>query len=706
VLARKTRWLVSAENNALAWHGPREVAAGGGQDLRAVRGGVRALTATAAQVSDMLAGLAIIITLARLFGVLFRRLGQPPVVGEILAGVVLGPTFFGAGLAEHLFPAVQVRPALGGLANVGLVLFMFVVGYELDTSLMRSQGRAAVAVSFCSIIVPLGLGTALGFWLAGQQHFARHLPFALFVGVAMSTTAFPVLARILTDRGMQRTRLGNLALSSAAIGDVTAWIMLAIVLVIAKSSAASQWRILLVIPYVLVMFLAVRPLLRWLGDRRNKAGRLTPDILAVILVGLILSGYATQWMGLHYIFGAFLFGVLMPRAEAQQMRHEILERLEQVSVLLLLPVYFVMAGLTVNLSAFGTQSAKDLALILAAAIIGKFAGTYLGGRLQGIRSRQAGALATLMNTRGLTEIVILTVGLQIGLLNVAIYSLMVVMALVTTAMTGPVMQLVYPKRLVDRDIAEADRAALGQAPAYRVLVAASGAASDTAVMVVAAALGRGHSEPELVVSRLLPYRTPRLEVGTGLSGELVEMTQAMTQLDALAAPWRVQGVAVSELARFSPDPGADLIAQLEVASAALLVISEDHPDYARIAEQVRVRMVSVAGATPLSWPAVLVRSGRGPGAMAAVEVGALLAAAQSARLVLDAGPRPGKRLSQFVSDLGQSGIDLTEGEDAGTGALVVAADGASDDAHIVVRAEPRSADQEPAVLMPAAAPQG
>jgi Kef-type K+ transport system membrane component KefB len=663
------------------------------------------LTATAAQVGDMLAGLAIIVTLARLLGLLFRRIGQPPVVGEILAGVVLGPTFFGAGLAEHLFPTVQVRPALGGLANVGLVLFMFVVGYELDTSLMRSQGRAAVTVSICSIIVPLGLGTALGFWLAGQQHFARHLPFALFIGVAMSITAFPVLARILTDRGMQRTKLGNLALSSAAIGDVTAWIMLAAVLVIAKSSAAGQWRILLVVPYVLVMFFAVRPLLGWLAGRRNKAGRLTPDILAVILVGLVLSGYATQWMGLHYIFGAFLFGALMPRAQAQQMRHEILERLEQLSVLLLLPVYFVMAGLTVNLSSFGTQSAKDLALILAAAIVGKFVGAYLGGRLQGVRNRQAGALATLMNTRGLTEIVILTVGLQIGILNVPMYSLMVIMALVTTAMTGPVMQLVYPKRLIDRDIAEADREALGQAPGYRVLVAASGAPSDSAVMAVAAALVRGQGQPELVVSRLLPYRSARLEVGTGLSGELLEMTQAMAQLDALAAPWRIRGVTVSELARFSADPGADLIAQLEVASAAVLVISEDHPDYARIAQQAQVRMVSVAAATPVTWPAVLVRAGSEPSATAAVEVAALLAAAQSARLVLDAGPRPGKRLGQALSEISKAGIDLTEGADAGADALVVAADGASEGAHVVVRAEPGTADREP-VRIQALQPQG
>jgi len=655
----------------------------------------------------MLAALAIIVALARLLGALFRRLGQPPVVGEILAGVVLGPTFFGAGLAEHLFPTVQVRPALGGLANVGLVLFMFVVGYELDTSLMRSQGRAAVAVSFCSILVPLGLGTALGFWLAGQQHFARHTPFALFVGVAMSITAFPVLARILTDRGMQRTKLGSLALSSAAIGDVVAWIMLAAVLVIAKSSLAGQWRILLVIPYVLIMFFAIRPLLNWLADRRSKAGRLTPDILAVILVGLVLSGYATQWMGLHYIFGAFLFGLLMPRAGAEQLRQEILERLEQISVLLLLPVYFVMAGLTVDLATFGTQSAQDLGLILAAAIIGKFAGAYLGGRLQRVRNRQAAALGALMNTRGLTEIVILTVGLQIGILNVPMYSLLVIMALVTTAMTGPVMQVVYPRRLIERDIAEADQAALGQTPAYRVLAAVSGAPSDTAVVAVAAALVSGHDPAELVISRLLPYRTARLEVGTGLSGELVEMTQTMAQLHALAAPWRSQGLAVSELARFSADPGADLIRQLEVASAAALVICDDHPDHGPVAAQAQARMVSVAAGTPVPWPAVLVRTSGGPGATAAVEVGALLAAAQPARLVLDRGPRAGKRLDQFVSDLGEAGIDLTLGPDAGAGALVVAQEGdAGEGAHVVVRAEPGSADTDPAVPVRALQPQG
>ena len=191
---------------------------------------------SASAVGTLLAGLAIIVALARLFGAFFQRIGQPPVVGEILVGVVLGPTFFGIALSNHLFPVEQVRPALGGLANVGLVLFMFIVGYELDLALVRASGRAAVAVSFGSIAAPLGLGIVLGLWLARQQHISRALPFALFIGVAISITAFPVLARILTDRGMQRTKLGSLALASAAVGDVTAWTLLAVVVVISQAA--------------------------------------------------------------------------------------------------------------------------------------------------------------------------------------------------------------------------------------------------------------------------------------------------------------------------------------------------------------------------------------------------------------------------------------------------------------------------------------
>jgi Kef-type K+ transport system membrane component KefB len=658
------------------------------------------MSMTAAQVGSLLAGLAVIVTLARLLGAVFRRIGQPPVVGEILAGVLLGPTFFGLGLENHLFPAVQVRPALEGLANVGLVLFMFIVGYELDTSMTRSQSGQAVAISLGSIVVPLGLGTGLGFWLASQQHIAKHVPFALFIGVAMSITAFPVLARILTDRGMQRTKLGNLALASAAVGDVTAWVLLALVVVIAKtSSGSSQWKILLLIPYLALMIFAVRPLLKQLGNRRNKAGRLTPDLLAVVIVGLVLSAYATQWMGLHYIFGAFLFGAFMPRIEAQEMQHEILERLEQLSVIVLLPVYFVLAGLAVNLSTFGLQTAGDLGLILVAAIGGKFIGAYVAARLRGVKNRQAGALATLMNTRGLTEIVILTVGLQLHILNITLYSLMVIMALVTTAMTGPIMQLVYPSRLIERDITEANQAELGEAVAYRVMVATTDSALDQNLVAIGAALARGHSPAEVVVTRLLPYRTRRLEVGTGLSGELVEMTQAMSQLEALAKPWRSESLTVSVIARFSNDLVGDLIGQVNSSGAAILVLSDHQPGYDRIADEARARLVAVAPNAPLSWPAVLVRAGSAPSSRAAVEVGVLLAATQGARLMLDAGGRAAKRLEAIVAEVGKVGLAAAVSADGGDGALIVSADGGSVvDAHVKVHAEPGFAEEEPEAL--------
>jgi K+:H+ antiporter len=655
---------------------------------------------TAAQVGTLLAGLAVIVTLARLLGAVFRRFGQPAVVGEILVGVILGPTFFGLGLENHLFPAVQVRPALGGLANVGLVLFMFIVGYELDTSMTRSQGGAAVAVSLGSIVLPLGLGVGLGFYLAGQQHMSDHLSFALFLGVAMSITAFPVLARILTDRGMQRTKLGNLALASAAVGDVTAWVLLALVVVIAKASgSSSQWKILLLIPYVLVMFFVVRPVLKQIGQRRNKVGRLAPDLLAIVVVGLLLSAYATQWMGLHYIFGAFLFGALMPRIEGQEMRHEILVRLEQLSVIVLLPVYFVLAGLAVNLSTFGGQAAEDLVLILLASIIGKFVGAYVAARLRGVQSRQAGALATLMNTRGLTEIVILTVGLQIGILNVTIYSLMVIMALVTTAMTGPIMQVIYPAKLIERDITEAAQADIGEAAAYRVMVATTDTAFDQSLVAIAAGLARGHSPAEVVITRLLPYRTERLEVGTGLTGELLEMTQALSQLEALASPWRTESLSVSVLARFSGDPTGDLIGQLGSSGAAILVLSQDHPGYHRIADQARARLVAVAPSAPVSWPAVLVHAGSAASAKAAVEVGVLLAATQGARLMLDPGSRPARRLEAIVAEVGKVGLSASVSADGGDGALTVEADGSSAvEAHVKVHAEPGFAEEEPEAL--------
>ncbi len=649
----------------------------------------------------LLLDLAGIIVLARLFGALAKRLGQPPVIGEILAGILLGPTLivltFGGGdagraayarFSSAFFPP-DVKLGLTALAAVGLVLFMFIVGYELDQSLVRGRERVAASVSVGSILVPFTLGAGLAVWLAGRHPtIGGTLPFALFLGAAMSVTAFPVLARILTDRGMHRTRVGGLALAAAAVDDVLAWSLLAVVVTVAGGAAGGghdQWHLFFSLPYVLVMFVVVRPLLRRLVDLHAKAGRLTPGILAVVLVGLLLSCYATEWLGVHYIFGAFLFGVAMPREGAEALRVEILERLEQVSVLLLLPVFFVVSGLRVDLSGLGASGLVELALILAVAIVGKFVGAWVGARLQRVRSREAAVLATLMNTRGLTEIVILTVGLEIGVLDSELFSLMVVMALVTTAMAGPLLHLVYPRRHIERDIAEAERAALGITEAYRVVVVVGDPSAQASRVDLGLDLVGERRPAELVVSHLVPYRTPGLEVGTGLSGELLEMTRTMGELETLAARARSRDVDAPVLSRFSHDVARDLPVQVAAAEPAVLVVAADQAGYDTLREQTAGRMVTLYGEPPEAPAAVALCWSGGADGAATLHVAAQIAAGRGIDLVVDDGARPGRRANAAVEEIRRHGVQARTGT-APPDALVIAADGATD-AHLTVRAE-------------------
>jgi Kef-type K+ transport system membrane component KefB len=671
-------------------------------------------------VGQLLLGLAVIITLARVFGTAARRIGQPPVIGEILAGVLIGPTLFGTTVVDQLFPTAEVRPALAGLANVGLVLFMFIVGYELDHALVRGAKRVAVSVSVGSVLIPFGLGVALALWLARHHGVSRVPPFALFIGAAMSVTAFPVLARILTDRGMHRIEVGSLALASAAVDDVVAWSLLAVVVMIGSSGGGDQWHLLFTLPYLLVMLLAVRPLLRRLRDARQRAGRLTPHILAVVLVGLLLSCYLTEWLGLHAIFGAFLFGAVMPRtggavtpagvatprassappAGADVLRAEILERLEQVSVLLLLPVFFVFSGMRVDLSTLDLRGVLELSLILLVAIVGKFAGAYAGARLCRVPGRQAGALATLMNTRGLTEIVILTVGLQLKILDTQLFSMMVVMALVTTSMAGPLLRVIYPRRRVEREVAAAERAALGVTEAYRLLVVVppvdpeAAEATDATVLVrLGADLVGGNRPAEVVLSQMLPYRTRELAAGSGLTSELLEMTVAMEELAKLAGPVRAPGVATPVLARFSADIGRDLAAQVTAVEPAVLVVAQDQAGYAAVRAAATGRLVTLAAPPPAPWPAVLVRATGDDNGEAALQVGAQLAAAHSVELVVNAGNRPPRRVAAALRELHRRATPARLGSDALPHALVIAAEGGPTvDAHLLVRAHRDASD--------------
>jgi Kef-type K+ transport system membrane component KefB len=407
------------------------------------------------QVQHLFLGLAAILVLARVLGLIAARLGQPPVIGEIVAGLAMGPTLFHGQIAATLFPT-EIRPLLTALANVGLALFMFIVGCELEHATVVERKLVPISVSIGSTALPFLLGSGLGLYLYsahGAHGGGQKLGFVLFFAASMSVTAFPVLARILTDRGMTYTRVGAVALASAAISDVLAWTLLAIAVTV-SGGGAGQWRTLLLPVYVVLLFTVVRPLLARLSLWQSRRDGPMSELLGPVVVGLFLSSWAAEWMGVHFIFGAFLFGSIMPRDGLNGARRQITSRIEPVATLVLLPIFFIVAGFKVDLSHLGAAAWGELALIMLVAIVGKTAGAYLGARVQGVPRREAGVLAALMNTRGLTELVILSVGLQLGFLDSELYSLMVVMAVITTMMAGPLLAVLYPRRQVDEDAAE------------------------------------------------------------------------------------------------------------------------------------------------------------------------------------------------------------------------------------------------------------
>lgn len=529
--------------------------------------------------------IAIVVVAARLTGALFKRIRQPAVIGEILAGILLGKSLLGLfhwhgkSLDETIFP-LFARGALGSLANLGLIIFMFIVGLELNTRLIRGNERRAGVISLSSVALPFALGLLIAQALyanhataAGGGHVKR-LAFALFIGAAMSVTAFPVLARILTERNMHRTPLGVLALACAAVDDIIAWSLLAAVTAVAEDKSARGTIVLVVqaIAYLAVMFAVVRPALHRLAAAYRRAGRLTPDILAVVLVGVLLSSYFTNLIGIHFIFGAFVFGVTMPREDTAELFEEILQKLEQVSVLLLLPLFFVVTGFNADVTKIGRTGPAELALILLAACAGKFLGAAAGARLQRLPWRTASAVGILMNTRGLTELVILKIGLDKGVLDNQLFSMLVVMAVVTTVMTEPLLRLVYPPRLVDRDIAAAERAALGIPEAYRVLVAVKEPATAQPLCDLAVQMVAGEQPAEIVVSQFRPQPKASVEVGSGLVGELAELAGSLDALNALAARVRATGVPAAVLSRFGDSVADDLLAQARAVEADVVLL--------------------------------------------------------------------------------------------------------------------------------------
>lgn len=363
-------------------------------------------------------------------GRLGRRAGQPPVVGELLGGLVLGAMLGALGGPGEAAPVVEWP------ATVGLVVFLFTMGLEVDRTLLRRHLRGALSVSVLGIVVPFVSGVALGVALAAAHATGPKAAFALFVGTAMAITAFPVLARLLEDQGLTGTALGTLVLAAAALDDLVAWGLLLVVVVIATSGSAAD---LLATAATLVglgcvLVLVVRPVLRRL------AGRPAPVVLLVAGVGLAASAATTAAAGVHEAIGAFAFGLVFPRGDDA----EVLTRVAAPVARRLLPLVFVVAGLALDLDLLGGGGVLELAAVLVVAFSGKLAGGYAGARWHGVRPREAAAVAVLMNTRGLAELVVVTVGLELGVLDVGLYGILVVMALVTTMVASPVVRRLDP----------------------------------------------------------------------------------------------------------------------------------------------------------------------------------------------------------------------------------------------------------------------
>lgn len=395
----------------------------------------------------LLAQIITIIVVARFFGWIFKKIGQPSVIGEIIAGIFLGPSLLGMYFPEFslaLFP----KESLGNLqflSQIGLILFMFVIGMELDLKVLKNKANDAVVISHASIVFPFALGISLAYFIYNKfaPEGVEFLSFSLFMGIAMSITAFPVLARIVQERGMHKTRLGSIVITCAAADDITAWCLLAAVIAIVKAGSfvSSLYVIGLALLYVLTMLFLVKPFLKRVGDLYSNNGSLSKPVVAIFFLTLIISSYATEVIGIHALFGAFMMGAIMP--DISKFRNIFIEKVEDVSVLLLLPLFFVFTGLRTQIGLINDPYLlKVTGFIILVAVVGKFVGSAIAAKFVGQNWKESLTIGALMNTRGLMELVVLNIGFDLGVLTSEVFTMMVIMALVTTFMTGPALDLI------------------------------------------------------------------------------------------------------------------------------------------------------------------------------------------------------------------------------------------------------------------------
>lgn len=398
-------------------------------------------------LSILLIQIIAVLLMVRLFGFLFKHIGQPGVIGEIVAGIVLGPSvlgYFFPDVFQALFPPESLTN-LELLSQVGLVLFMFVIGMELDFSVLKNKINETLVISHAGILVPFFLGIVASYWIYEEYAAAQtaFLPFALFIGISMSITAFPVLARIIQERNMTKTSLGTLTIASAANDDVTAWCLLAVVIAIAKAGtfASALYAIGLTALYIIIMFMVVRPFLKKVGEVYANQEVINKTFVALILLILIISSTLTEIIGIHALFGAFMAGVVMPPSIG--FRKVMMEKVEDIALVFFLPLFFAFTGLRTEIGLINSPALWGVCLLLiTVAVAGKLGGCAVAARLVGESWKDSFTIGTLMNTRGLMELVALNIGYEMGVLPPSIFVILVIMALVTTFMTTPLLHLV------------------------------------------------------------------------------------------------------------------------------------------------------------------------------------------------------------------------------------------------------------------------
>lgn len=411
-------------------------------------------------LATLLLQIIVIIVVARIFGWLFKKIGQPAVIGEIIAGIVLGPSLIGAIFPEFyhaLFPESSFNN-LKILSEIGLILFMYVVGMELDLKILKTKAHEAVVISHASIILPFALGMGLAYFIytayapAGVQFSS----FGLFMGISMSITAFPVLARIVQERGMNKTKLGTVIITCAAVDDITAWCLLAVVIAIVKAGTfvSALYTILFAVVYVLVMIKVVKPFLHRIAEVYSSREKINKSIVAIFFLTLLLSSFCTETIGIHALFGAFMAGAIMP--SKVNFRNMFVEKVEDIALVLFLPLFFVYTGLRTEI---GLINEPELWMvtgwIVLVAVVGKFFGSSLAGKFVGQTWKESLMVGALMNTRGLMELVVINIGYDLGVLTEEVFAMMVIMALVTTFMTSPSLYFInklFPDKEREKDL--------------------------------------------------------------------------------------------------------------------------------------------------------------------------------------------------------------------------------------------------------------